>query len=245
MDPELALFSHVATRPDPELDLAQAALLIARTEYPELDVSRYIRVLDELAREAREVIQRGGSVAPHERLVRWAFEEVGFQGNATDYYDPRNSYLNDVIERRKGIPISLAVILIELGRRIEIPLEGVSFPGHFLLKTVAPDRPPEFINPFDGQRMSRAELRALHARAVGEERDPDPRLLERATKQQILVRMLNNLRGIYSTRGDRVRLRAVLERMSVLVRSQELRRQLEQLGGSSPWPSGSSGHALN
>jgi regulator of sirC expression with transglutaminase-like and TPR domain len=244
VDPELALFSHMVARSEQDIDLGQAALLIARTEYADLDISRYLAVFDSLGEDAKvELEKRGGD--PVDRFIRWMFDDVGFQGNAVDYYDPRNNYLNDVIERRKGIPISLAVVILEVGRRAGIALAGVSFPGHFLLRTPpsSAEGRPVVIDPFDGQRLGRGELRALHARAVGEERDPEPALLAPATKRQILVRMLNNLRGIYGTRGDKVRLRGVLERMSVLVRSDELRRQLEQIGGTTPWPSG--GHVLN
>jgi regulator of sirC expression with transglutaminase-like and TPR domain len=243
-DPELALFSHMVARPEPDIDLAQACLLIARTEYADLDVTRYTAVIDSLGDDAKRVLAKKRAGDPAERFVRWMFDDVGFQGNAVDYYDPKNSYLNDVIERRKGIPISLAVLLLEVGRRAGIALAGVSFPGHFLLRS-APGKSERMlvIDPFDGQKLGRKELRELHARAIGEERDPEPALLAPATKRQILVRMLNNLRGIYATRGDRMRLRGVLERMSVLVRSEELRRQLEQVGGRTPWPSG--GHVLN
>lgn len=247
---ELTLFSHVAARPDSQVDLAQAALLIAEGEVTGLDAARYVKMLDAMGRQAGVEIEQARSLAgedgaafrPIDHLLRWVFEEAGFHGNTIDYYDPRNSFLSSVLDRRMGIPITLAVVLMEIGRRVGIEVHGVSFPGHFLAR-VEGVRGPIFIDPFDGRILQREDLRLLHARALGEKRDPDPRLLEPATKRQILVRMLSNLRGIYAARGDRERLRAVLERMDVLAPSEELREKLQELGGSSPWPS--SGFTLN
>lgn len=233
---DLTLFGHVVRRPEPEIDLGQAALLIAEAEYPGLDISNSISVLDRLGDEAQERV----GAEPRNDLesevalpgvLRLLYEEERFRGNADDYYDPRNSFLNDVLERRVGIPISLAVVLLEVSRRAGLQTRGVSFPGHFLVRAPGA-RGPLFVDPLDGRLLGAAELRALHRRATGEERDPDPRLLEPAPKVQILLRMLNNLRGIYSTRGDRERLRSVLERVEVLAPSDELRQEIEQLGGA-------------
>src|SRR5881394_2873843 len=128
---DLTLFAHVVKRPEAELDLAQASLLVAETEYPDLDVARSIEVLDQLGTEARRRIGAESELAL-KRLLWLLYEELGFRGNSEDYYDPRNSFLNDVLERRIGIPISLAVVLIETGARLGVALEGVGFPGHFL-----------------------------------------------------------------------------------------------------------------
>lgn len=252
---DLTLFAHVVARPDEQIDLAQAALLIAESEVKDLDVARYIRMLDDLGKQAAAEMARapegaragagddggGGRV---ERLLRWMFDDAGFCGNTVDYYDPRNSFLNHVLDRRKGIPITLAVVLIEVGRRAGVEVNGVSFPGHFLAR-IEGARGPSFIDPFDGRVLTREDLRTLHARTAGDKRDPDPRLLEAATKKQIIVRMLNNLRGIYAARGDQERLRGVIERMEVLAPSDEGREKLEELGGSKPWPTRSSGFTLH
>ena len=240
---DLTLFAHVAARPEAQLDLAQAALLIAESEYRGLDVTRYIQMLDDLGRQARREMARASAVSekpgskPIEHLLRWMYEVVGFHGNSGDYFDPRNSFLNQVIERKAGIPITLAVVLMEIGRRTGIDIHGVSFPGHFLVRMEGP-RGPTFIDPFDGRILTREDLRALFTRATGDSKDPDARLLEPASKRQILVRILNNLGGIYSRGGDLDRLRGVLERMEVLAPSEEIRGQLKELGGSTPWPSG-------
>jgi regulator of sirC expression with transglutaminase-like and TPR domain len=235
---DLTLFAHVVKRPEADLDLAQASLLIAEAEYPGLDVAHYIDLLDQLGAEARRRIgESPRSDAESETalrcLLRLLYEERGFRGNSEDYYDPRNSFLNDVLERRVGIPITLAVVVLEVAARAGITARGVSFPGHFLVRATGA-RGPLFVDPFDGGLAGPAELRALHARATGQEKEPDPRLLEPAPKAQVVLRMLNNLRSIYASRGDRDRLRAILERVEVLAPSDDVRRQIEQLGGGAP-----------
>jgi regulator of sirC expression with transglutaminase-like and TPR domain len=231
---DLALFAHFARRPEAELDLARVALLIAEPEYPGLDLEQYLAALDRLGAEARSRLDRpGGGELPLRRVTTLLHDELGFHGNEDDYYDPRNSFLNEVLDRRVGIPITLAVVVLEVAARAGVPAHGVSFPGHFLVRTPAAGG-PRFIDPFDGRVLDQAGLRRLMARATGEERDPDPRLLEPCTRAQLLLRMLNNLRGIYAARGDEERLRGVLERMQILQPTDELGRALEQLNPRPP-----------
>jgi regulator of sirC expression with transglutaminase-like and TPR domain len=243
----LTLFAHLCGRPEAELDLAEAALLIAESEYPGLDVARYVRELDDLGRGARAAVGRAPLPADSEeeearldRAVRWLYEDAGFHGNDGDYYDPRNSFLSDVIDRRTGIPISLALVLTEVCRRAGVDARGVSFPGHFLVRSDTP-RGTILVDPFSGRLLTREDVRALHARATGDEGDPPPALFEPAPKAQILIRMLNNLRGIYENRADPQRLRGVLERLHVLAPRDALREQIAELGGSEPWRSGGGG----
>lgn len=242
---ELTLFAHVADRPAAEIDLAQASLLIAEDEYPGLDVAAYIDRLDALGQTARARLLEDDkpgdrrTQARLERLLGFIYGELGFHGNAVDYYDPRNSWLNDVLDRKTGIPITLAVIVLEICGRAGVEAAGVSFPGHFLLRAPGP-RGPLFVDPFDGRILGREDLRQLHGRVAGEPSDPDPRLLEPADKRQVLVRMLHNLRGIFAARGDRPRLRAVLERLEILSPSEELRREIVSLGGEPATPTGKS-----
>ena len=243
----LTLFAHLCARPEAELDLAEAALLLAESEYPGLDVARYMARLDELGRSAQAACARArpaGTASVEEarldRVVRFVYDDAGFHGNDEDYYDPRNSFLNDVLDRRKGIPITLAVVLTEVCRRAGIEARGVSFPGHFLVRSDTP-RGAVLVDPFTGRPLTRAEVRALYARATGEDREPPPRLLEPATKVQILARMLNNLRSIYEQQGDGARLCAVLERLQVLAPEEARRQQIARLGGSEPWRSGGGG----
>src|SRR2546430_2404900 len=132
---DLALFAHMLARTDDEIDLAQAALLLAEPEYPGLDIPHYIGVLDRLRAEAARAL--GGvalGVLAARRLLGLLYEELGFRGNDKDYYDPRNSFLNEVLERRTGIPISLAVVVTEVARRAGVEAQGISFPGHFLVR---------------------------------------------------------------------------------------------------------------
>lgn len=255
----LTLFAHITARPEDELDLAEASLLIAEAAHPGMDVRRYLEMLDRMGLEARRALERPlgrpevtpGS-GPVERVLQLVYGEHGFRGNAGDYYDPRNSYLNHVLDRRLGIPITLAVVLLEVCWRAGLTAQGVSFPGHFLVRTPLDDPPGRaagppgrvlLIDPFEGRLLGRDELRALHTRVTGTAQDPDPRLLAPASKRQILVRMLNNLRIIFAKKQDQEQLRPVIERMQVLAPSEELRRELEQLGGARPWPS--RGHILN
>lgn len=239
----LTLFAHVCARPEAELDLAEAALLIAEPEYPGLDLGRSREALEALGRGARAAVAGASSGEGEEslsRVVRYLYEDAGFHGNDGDYYDPRNSFLNEVLERRTGIPITLAVVLMEVCHRAGIEARGVSFPGHFLVRNDTPQG-AVLVDPFAGRPLTRAELRALHGRATGKDGDPPPRLFEPATKKQILTRILHNLLRIYEERGDTLRVRRVLERVQILLPSEALRQRLEELGGSAPWRSGSSG----
>lgn len=227
---DLALFAHVAARAEEEIDLAQAALVLAEPEYPGLDIARYLDELDELGKLARERLEgrEHAGDPPLRRVTRLLHDELGFCGNERDYYDPRNSFLNEVLERRTGIPITLATVAIEVARRAGVVAHGVCFPGHFLLRSPGASG-PLFVDPFDGRIAGPDELRTLYARAVGESREPDPRVLEPAGKREILIRMLNNLRAIYTSRDDRPRLRSVLERLQLLSPSDELERELGRL----------------
>jgi regulator of sirC expression with transglutaminase-like and TPR domain len=228
--PTLTLFAHLAGRPDADIDLTEAALLIAETEYPGLDVSRYIGILDELGRAASRIVAQPSERPGIERVLRFLYDEAKFRGNTDDYYDPKNSFLNDVLDRRTGIPITLAVVITEVCKRAGVEAQGVSFPGHFLVRSPAPNG-LYVADPFEGKLMTQADLRALLARTTGTPRDPDAHMLEPATVRQILVRMLNNLRGIYSTRSDRDKEREILERLFILSPTDEIKRDLDAAGG--------------
>jgi regulator of sirC expression with transglutaminase-like and TPR domain len=231
---DLLLFAHLLRRPDSELELESTALLLCEPEYPGLDIAGFLAKLDVLGELARMRLQFHGRCgpAPADRIqpiLRLLYGELGFRGNITDYYDPRNSFLNEVIDRRTGNPISLAVVLLAVCRRAEIEGDGISFPGHFLVGVRRQDGSRAFVDPFDGRLVSRAELRSIYESATGDPGDIDERYLAPASRRQILVRMLNNLRAIYEVRGDRRRLRSVLERMAVLSPSEEVRNRLEAL----------------
>jgi regulator of sirC expression with transglutaminase-like and TPR domain len=194
----LALFAHVADRPEEDLDLFEAALLLADREYPKLDAAHYTREIEALGQTAKRVVAAGPDAIARVRLfLRFLYEDVGFHANEAEYYDPRNSFLNEVLDRRTGIPISLGVVVLEVGRRAGFETRGISFPGHFLVRIDVPGG-LALVDPFGGGFVDRAGLKALHARAGGKDADPDAHALEPATKRAILLRMLNNLRSIYA-----------------------------------------------
>lgn len=199
-------FTAVARAPTP--DLAPAALLIARLEYPKLDTSTYMDKLDKLGDAAsHRVSALNNSSDPMIRITevsQYLFKDEGFKGNSGNYDDPRNSFLNEVLERRTGIPITLGLIYIEVARRAGVDVDGINFPGHFLLKV--PSHPSAsladdqhvIVDPFHGGAvLSELDCRNLLRKHAGEKAAFDPRLLARATKQEILVRVLVNLKRIY------------------------------------------------
>lgn len=207
-------FTSAALSPDP--DLAVAALMIARIEYPDLDADRYVAQLDFIGAEAshRLSVAELPVDAPHNvdldrytkvtALNAYLFDELGFVGNEADYGDPRNSFLNEVIDRRTGIPITLSLVYMEVARRAGLPVEGINFPGHFLLRCRAGRRQSYaedlIIDPFHGGALLSHDLPSSQPVERGDLADSarfESRLLPGATKQQILSRMLTNLKRVY------------------------------------------------
>lgn len=209
-------FRDVIELPDEAIDLGQAALLLATIETPNLDVGVWLGRLDELGAAVRERADGAdGDYRRLEALTRCLFDELDFQGNAEDYYDPRNSCLDQVIERRLGIPISLAVLLIEVGRRAGIPLLGVGLPGHFLVRHA---RHAELVlDPFDrGRILTRGECAKLLERVFGDEPSFEQEMLRPVGSRQILTRMHNNLRAVYLERRDLKKAARVVDRLARL-----------------------------
>ncbi len=184
-------------RPQEEIDLAYAALLIARERYPDLDIDAYVAKLDELAEAIRAKLKPSASPPKIlEAMNAHLFEDLGFYGNADEYYDPANSFLNEVIDRRTGIPITLSVVYMEVAKRMGLELRGVGLPGHFLVK-YARREGEVVIDPFGGGAvLSARELRERITHGGG---SPElaSRYLAAVTKRQIVTRMLNNLKQIY------------------------------------------------
>jgi regulator of sirC expression with transglutaminase-like and TPR domain len=188
-----ARFGALVERPEEEIPLDEAALLIAAHAYPALDVAAELARLDRLAEGCR--------TPTLDALVRYLFVEERFGGDHHDYYDPRNSYLNDVLDRHVGIPISLSVLTLVVGRRLGVPLAGVGMPGHFLLR----DRvdPAVFVDPFSRGALLDARGCEAAFRAInGGEARFDPAYLEPVGSYTILARMLGNLKGIFVQRSD-------------------------------------------
>jgi regulator of sirC expression with transglutaminase-like and TPR domain len=182
--------------------LAPAALTIARVEYPALDALPYLHRLERMGEAAAGRLERRTDARLDARIAvlnAYLYEELGFSGNRDRYDDPRNSFLNEVLDRRTGIPISLAVIYIEIGRRAGLELEGINFPGHFLVRALADGGADDLIiDPFhSGALLSEIDCRQLLRQHLGEESAYDRALLATATRQQIVVRMLVNLKRLY------------------------------------------------
>jgi len=218
----LEAFAALIARDDARIDLARACLMIAEDAYPGLDVDRYMGEIERMAIRLRGRLPKTGGA--EERVValnQFLYEDLGYWGNTDDYYDPRNSYLNEVIERKTGIPITMSILYMELGRRIGLPLEGVSFPGHFLVRLRLRGG-TLVLDPFaGGAPQSEDELRSRVKRVIpdGVADDlpaaelPLDQFLEPATNRQILSRLLRNLKGIYRKSDTPERMLDVLNRM--------------------------------
>lgn len=190
-----------ASNADTDVPLDETALLIAACAHPGLSVRDGCRALDGLA----------AGVSPTgdlEAVRRHLYVDLGFAGNAVEYYDPRNSFLDDVIARRTGIPITLAVVAIEVARRCGVALAGVGMPAHFLVRVA--DDPSRFIDPFDGVALDEDGCRRLFLRVAGTSAAFDPAFLAPVSTRTILARMLANLRSIYGSNRDVVNLTWVL-----------------------------------
>jgi len=213
----IADFRRAVSGPDDRVDLACAVLEIARDDYPDLDVAGYLRRIDQIAVHVMERL--GSEKTVYHRIAALnsvMFEEHGFHGNRRNYYDPKNSFLNEVIERKMGIPISLSVLYMEVAQRTGLPLYGVSFPGHFLVK-YSDDRERIVIDPFNaGEVKSRESLGQLLESLYGGKVTLVDDFLEPVTKKQIIRRMLNNLKMIYLQEKNFLKILAVLQRLVVL-----------------------------
>lgn len=211
-------FAEMVSREDEQINLAEAALLIAAEEYPrvEVEVDLYLEKLDRFGDIAREQANSSSSALDLIAAVNFTlFDELGFRGNRRSYYDPRNSFLNEVIDRRIGIPITLTVVYIEVAKRIGFPIKGVAMPGHFIAKHEA-ESGDLFIDPFnDGRLLGRLACSELVAEATGGALELEPDHLAAVTNKQILTRMLSNLLGIYGT-GDQPRAIAAIDRILLI-----------------------------
>lgn len=189
-------FEQLVTLPDLAIPLVESALLLACEEYPQLVLTPYLEFLDRVAARTHEVLPSQRNPEGMIRAINAVlFNEFGFSGSTADYYDARSSFLNEVIDRRQGIPIALSAIYIAVADRLEFPIEGVGVPGHFIVRHRSRDL-EVFVDPFNrGQLLTSAEVVELAERT---DQGTEPRSwLKRSTNRQILLRMLNNLRMIY------------------------------------------------
>jgi regulator of sirC expression with transglutaminase-like and TPR domain len=208
---------------DASLPLLEAAVALAQDEDPGLDLQGVLARVDELAERLRRRLPADAMPLQRLRLLnRYFFQELGFAGNVNDYYDHRNSLLPAVLETRRGIPITLAVIYVELAAQVGLQAQGVSFPGHFLVKVQMP-RGEVVIDPFTGQSLTREALEErlrpyrLQHGLVGDDEAPLGLFLQAAPRRDVLARMLRNLKEIHRSASDWPRLAAVLRRLVILL----------------------------
>ncbi len=214
-------FEELAALGDDRLDAARGAAFIARDAYASLDVDALLARLDDLA---APLVARDLAALPLDaqaiEIGRHLYEVIGFRGNEADYYDPKNSLLVDVLDRKLGIPITLALVYVEVARRAGVVAHGVGFPGHFLVRidgAAGTNAAPVFVDPFFGGRiLDRPALERLLRRAAGAAQALADEHLVPASSRAILVRMLVNLKWIYTTRGDLARAHLALDRMVTL-----------------------------
>ncbi len=208
----------MALLPDEEMSLEDGAFLIARYAYPTLDVAAYRQQLDTMAKEIRaRIVERASGEETVTALNRYVFTEQGFKGNTKNYYEVENSYLNRVIDRRVGIPISLSVVYLLIGQRLGLPFHGIGMPGHFLVKYDS-ERYKIFIDCFNGGALLTEKNCARFLTEAGY--GFDEKYLQKSPTRAILSRMFKNLLAIYS-------------KMDEPVKTARLTRFIEILGGES------------
>lgn len=187
-------------RPDQDINLAEAALMIARLEYPELDTDGYLSKIQDIANEINNRLPETANAAEIlKQLNHVLFIEKGYEGNTSAYYDPKNSFLNDVVDRKLGIPISLSILYIELGHALGLPLAGVSFPGHFLVKLEISDGAIVLDPYFGGISLNEDDIEERLQEYYGPQLNKSRLhgVLASCSNKEIILRMLRNLRNLY------------------------------------------------
>ena len=209
-------FHRLAHLPEEQIVLGRAALLIAAVEYPALDVDQQLRLLDSLAAAAsRRIGDNPDPLTAVNRLSEYLFDEVGFHGNQEEYYDPRNSFLNDVLARRTGIPIALSLVCIEVGRRLDIPLLAIGMPGHLLLRHR--DVEDWYIDPFFGGILLSPGETEQRLQDIAQGTVPwDPQYLTPMGNREFIARMIRNLKAIYLNQRDYTRALPLLDRLVII-----------------------------
>ncbi|MBP0018591.1 MAG: tetratricopeptide repeat protein [Cyanobacteria bacterium SBLK] len=202
---------------EPQIDLAKGALYIACEEYADLDPDEYLNALDIMAEEVKKRLQDTSyPLKTIQILNRYLYEDLQFQGDRQNYYDPRNSFLNKVLDRRMGIPITLSLVYLEIAKRIDFPMVGIGMPGHFLIRPDFTDA-GIFVDAFNnGEILFKQDCEALLEQIYNQPVKIEPRFLEPITKKQFLARMLTNLKLIYLNRQKLKQAVAIVERILLL-----------------------------
>lgn len=202
---------------DEQIDLGKAALYIAQEEYPDLDPEEYLNALDAMADELEERLpSQRYPLRVIQSINEYLYDDLGFEGNTRDYYNPRNSFLNDVIEQRKGIPITLSLVYLEIARRIDFPMEGVGMPGHFLIRPAIAEM-EIFVDAFNGgEVMFVDDCQQRLSQIYGQPIKLQMGFLESITTRQFLARMLTNLKLVYLDQQQLEKALAAVERILLL-----------------------------
>ncbi len=205
------------SQPDEQIDLAKAALYIAQEAYPELAPDEYLNALDVMAEEVQDRLpSQNYPLRIIQTINQYLYDDLEFTGNRANYNDPRNSFLNDVIERRTGIPITLSLVYLEIARRINFPMEGVGMPGHFLIRPCVAQM-SIFVDAFNrGEILFAEDCQKLLSQIYGESIELKPEFLVPVTHRQFLTRMLTNLKMIYLQQQEWEKALAVVERILLL-----------------------------
>lgn len=208
-------FDRIVGAPDEDIDLGRAALLIAATEYPRLNLDRELFKLDGIAEGVAGRMDDDSPLYQLNTLSEYLFDELKFAGNHTNYHDPRNSFLNDVIERRIGIPITLSLLYLEVGKRLGVPLLGIGMPGHFIVRHR--DEFDVFVDPFHGGILLSEDECAERLKQVTQGSLAwDPEYLEPVSSREFIARMLRNLKVVYLQRRNYERVLATIDRVIAL-----------------------------
>ena len=196
-------FVRLVQQPEPAIDLARAALHVAAESDPNVDVDGEMHQLDSWAAELRGRLEPGwNNLQKLARLRAFVFEELGFRGDRTDYYSPSNSLLHQVLKRRRGVPLTLGIVMLELGWRIGIPFEGVGFPGHFLVRLTG-EEADLLLDPFRrGMSVDERDCKQMLLEATNGKLEFEPELLVSVGKRAMLTRLLTNLKGAYLRAGS-------------------------------------------
>ncbi len=205
-------------QPEAQINLAAAALYIAQEEYFDLDVESYLNALDTMAEEVRERLPvESYPLRIIQTINQYLYQDLGFTGNTGDYYNPRNSFLNDVIDRRTGIPIALSLVYLEIAQRLDFPMVGIGMPGHFLIRPNYGDM-ELYVDAFhNGEILFPQDCQERLSQIYGQPIELQPDFLAPIGPRQFLVRMLTNLKHIYLTQNQLAKSLAAIERILLIV----------------------------
>ena len=210
-------FYQEVQQPDEQINLERAALYIAQEEYPDLDVDEYLNALDMMADDVREQLPiESYPLKILKTINHYLYGNLGFAGNTENYYDPRNSFLNDVIDRRTGIPITLSLVYLAIAQRLDFPMVGIGMPGHFLIRPIQEDM-DIFVDAFSqGEILFPQDCQDRLNQMSGQSVEMQPQFLAAVTPRQFLARMLTNLKATYLSRGEMEKVLAAIERILLL-----------------------------